>query len=65
VDQSLRRNGNVRMAERSRARLIAEIAVAGAGAALVILALAANQTWLDRHVLPSFVFPAAPMVRDS
>ena len=53
----MRRNGNVRMAERSRARLIAEVAVAVVGAALVILALAANQTWLDRHVLPSFFMP--------
>ena len=53
----MRRNGNVRMAERSRARLIAEVAVAVVGAALVILALAANQTWLDRHVLPSFFLP--------
>jgi hypothetical protein len=47
----------VRPFERSRAHLILEIAVAFIGGALVVLALAANQSWLDRHFLPSFFLP--------
>ena len=43
--------------------LIAEVAVAVVGAALVILALAANQT-LARPARPAVVLPASPMVRD-
>jgi hypothetical protein len=42
---------------RSRMRLILEITVASIGGALVVLALAANQSWLDRHFLPSFFLP--------
>jgi hypothetical protein len=38
-------------------RLIAEIAVASIGGALVACALAANQRWLDGHFLPSWFLP--------
>ena len=37
--------------------MIAEIASASIGGALVVCALAANQRWLDRHFLPSFFLP--------
>jgi hypothetical protein len=36
------------------ARPIAESAIASIGAALVLVAVLANQRWLDRHFLPSF-----------
>jgi hypothetical protein len=39
------------------ARVVVEIVIASIGAALVIGAIAANQAWLDRHFLPSFLFP--------
>jgi hypothetical protein len=39
------------------ARVIAEIAFASAGTALLVCALVANQGFLDRHFLPSFLFP--------
>ena len=39
------------------ARVIAEIAVASIGGALLVCALAANQRWLDRHFLPSWFLP--------
>jgi hypothetical protein len=34
-----------------------QIVLAAAGAAIVVAAMAANQTWLDRHFLPSFFVP--------
>jgi hypothetical protein len=37
--------------------VIAEIAVASVGGALLTCAVAANQRWLDRHFLPSFFLP--------
>jgi hypothetical protein len=43
--------------DRSAALLIVEIATAGLGVALVVAAVAANQSWLDRHFLPSFFIP--------
>jgi hypothetical protein len=43
--------------DRSAALLIVEIATAGVGVALVVAAVAANQSWLDRHFLPSFFIP--------
>jgi hypothetical protein len=46
-----------RRTERAAARLVAEIAVASIGGALLACALAANQRWLDRHFLPSFFLP--------
>jgi hypothetical protein len=46
-----------RSSEHAIARWIAEIAVASIGGALVACALAANQRWLDRHFLPSFLLP--------
>lgn len=36
---------------------LCEIALAAIGAALVLLALGANQHWLDAHFLPSFLLP--------
>jgi len=45
------------------ARVIAEIAVASIGGALLACALAANQDWLDRHFLPSFFLPRPWYVR--
>jgi len=45
------------------ARVIAEIAVASIGGALLACALAANQDWLDRHFLPSFFLPRHWYVR--
>src|SRR5215468_10496482 len=38
-------------------RVIIEVAIASVGGALVVAALAANQSWLDRHFLPSFFVP--------
>ena len=43
--------------ERRAARVIAEVGVASIGGALLACALAANQRWLDRHLLPSWVLP--------
>jgi hypothetical protein len=40
-----------------------EIAVAAAGVVLVIAAATANQSWLDRHFLPSFFMPRPWYVR--
>jgi hypothetical protein len=37
--------------------VIAEIATASIGAALLVAAVAANQSWLDRHFLPSWFLP--------
>src|SRR5207247_6592769 len=45
------------------ARVIAEIAVASIGGALLACALAANQRWLDTHFLPSFFLPRHWYVR--
>ena len=45
------------------ARVIAEIAVASVGGALLACALAGNQEWLDRHFLPSFFLPRHWYVR--
>jgi hypothetical protein len=38
-------------------RAIAEATIACVGVALMALAIAANQRWLDRHFLPSFFIP--------
>jgi ABC-type uncharacterized transport system permease subunit len=46
-----------RRSEPLAARVIAEIAVACIGGALVACAVAANQRWLDRHFLPSWFLP--------
>jgi hypothetical protein len=40
--------------DRRKARLIAEIAIAFVGVALLVSAILANQRWLDHHFLPSF-----------
>ncbi len=44
-------------------RGIAETVVTGAGLALIVAALAANQAWFDRHVLPSFLLARLWYVR--
>src|SRR5262249_45830004 len=38
----------------SRLRIVVESFIALLGAGLVALAIVANQSWLDRHILPSF-----------
>src|SRR6266478_2008477 len=43
--------------DRCAARLTIETLAVGLGAALVVGAIAANQSWLDRHFLPSFFIP--------
>lgn len=44
----------MRRSNRFTARVAAEVAVASLGCGLLILALVANQQWLDRHFLPAF-----------
>src|SRR5438876_397460 len=46
-------------------RAFAEIAVACIGCALTAAAAAANQSWLDRHFLPSFWTPREEIVRNA
>ena len=46
-----------RRLEHFGARVIAEIAVASIGTAFLASALAANQRYLDRHFVPSFLLP--------
>lgn len=48
---------DVNTSEYARVRLTAGIAIAVTGGALVLCAVAANQRWLDRHILPSFFLP--------
>jgi hypothetical protein len=50
------------MNRRPPSRRTAEGAVAALGAALVFLAIAANQAWLDRHFLPSFLISRRALV---
>lgn len=38
-------------------RLLAEIAVASIGATLLVCVVVANQSWLDKHFVPSFFLP--------
>ena len=38
-------------------RFVAELVVATVGIACIAIALGANQRWLDRHFLPSFLWP--------
>jgi DNA-binding NarL/FixJ family response regulator len=44
-------------------RITIEFVLAAAGVVLVVCALAANQSWLDRHFLPSFVIDRVQYVR--
>src|SRR5579859_1392981 len=46
-----------RRPEHFRARVIAEITVASIGILFLASGLAANQQFLDRHFVPSFLFP--------
>jgi hypothetical protein len=48
---------------RATTRAIAEIAAVSVGIALVAIALAANQRWLDTHFLPSWFLPRRWYVR--
>jgi hypothetical protein len=48
---------------RAKTRLVVYVAVASVGAALIVLAVAANQHWLDRHFVPSFILPRIWYVR--
>jgi len=48
--------------ERFTERVVAEVAVASLGAALLICALLANQQWLDRHFMPSFFLSRSTFV---
>lgn len=48
---------------RAAARVLTEAVVALIGVALVAVALAATQPWLDRHFLPSFLVPRLWYVR--
>jgi hypothetical protein len=50
-------------AMRATLRLVAEVAVLAAAAVLIGCALATSQPWLDRHFLPSFIFPREWYVR--
>lgn len=43
--------------ENSLTRFVVELAVATIGIACLAIALGANQRWLDRHFLPSFLWP--------
>jgi hypothetical protein len=48
---------------RATLRIVAEVAAVAAAAVLIVCALATNQRWLDRHFLPSFLFPREWYVR--
>src|SRR5713226_8517049 len=48
--------------ERFIARVVAEVAVASLGGALLMCALLANQQWLDRHFLPDFFLSRSRLV---
>jgi hypothetical protein len=43
--------------DEGKAARAVEVVVAALGAALIVAAAAANQSWLDRHFLPSFFMP--------
>ena len=49
--------------ERGAARSPGEIVITALGIALVAAAVAANQAWLDRHFMPSFLLPRPWYVR--
>jgi hypothetical protein len=55
-------SGAVLISPQSRVRT-AEVFVAGAGCALVIVGLAATQAWFDEHFLPGFFFTRRDYVR--
>ena len=48
---------SISRSENAVTRLVAELVVVVAGGACVIVAIGANQQWLDRHFLPSFLLP--------
>ena len=50
-------------AARAIPRIAAEVGTLGVAATLIVCAIAMNQHWLDRHFLPSFLFPREWYVR--
>src|SRR5206468_10456771 len=52
-----------RGSKRAASPVSGAIAITMLGVALVTAALAANQSWLDRHFLPSFLLPRVWYVR--
>ena len=48
---------------RATIRIAAEVAAVVVAGALIVCAVATNQSWLDRHFLPSFLFPREWYVR--
>jgi hypothetical protein len=57
VQPSFPRAQNFHQRRESTALLSVDSVVAGVGVTLVVAAIAANQSWLDRHFLPSFFIP--------
>src|SRR2546430_2703535 len=55
--------GRATMEKMSRRVVIAEGCIALLGVALIACAIAANQTWLDRHFLSDFFIPREVFVR--
>ena len=47
----------VSRSENSLTRFVAELLVAAIGTACIAIAIGANQSWLDQHFLPSFLWP--------
>src|SRR5207245_6899909 len=48
---------SVSRSENAITRFVAELAVASIGVVCIAAAIGANQQWLDRHFLPSFLWP--------
>ena len=48
---------DVQRSESTVTRFVVELVVAAIGVACVAIAVGANQRWLDRHFLPSFLWP--------
>lgn len=47
----------IQRSENAVTRFVAELVVAAVGVVCVAIAIGANQRWLDRHFLPSFLLP--------
>lgn len=63
MNPSVFRNDEVARSASSPGRLTVEVATTIVAAALIVCAVAANQSWLDRHFLPSFFMPRDWYVR--
>ena len=57
MQPSFPRAQNFHQRRESTALVSVDSVVAGVGVTLVVAAIAANQSWLDRHFLPSFFIP--------